>query len=138
MRKVDDRHKRFVQEYLFDLNATQAAIRSGYSPKGAHVTASRMLKDPDVVKMIEAAQVVMSERTSVTKGWLINEAVRVARKAEMEGRYTAARGTLELLARLHGFIIDRKDMRMVRSFADLSDEEIAALVAEGDRDALRH
>lgn len=138
MRKVDDRHKRFVQEYLFDLNATQAAIRSGYSPKGAHVTASRMLKDPDVLKMIEAAQVVMSERTSVTKGWLINEAVRVARKAEMEGRYTAARGTLELLARLHGFIIDRKDMRMVRSFADLSDEEIAALVAEGDRDALRH
>jgi phage terminase small subunit len=37
------RQERFVDEYLVDLNAKQAAIRAGYSPKSAHVEGSRLL-----------------------------------------------------------------------------------------------
>jgi len=37
------RQERFVDEYLVDLNATQAAIRAGYSAKSAHVEGSRLL-----------------------------------------------------------------------------------------------
>ena len=37
------KQKRFIEEYLIDLNATQAAIRAGYSPKTANEQASRML-----------------------------------------------------------------------------------------------
>ena len=37
---------RFVEEYLVDLNGTQAAIRAGYSPKTAAATASRLLRKP--------------------------------------------------------------------------------------------
>ena len=40
-----------------------------------------------------------------------------------------------LLARLHGMIIERKDLRMIKSVSDLSDEELAAIAAniEGEK-----
>ena len=43
MNKLTNRQKRFVEEYLIDLNARQAAIRAGYSPKTAQEQASRLL-----------------------------------------------------------------------------------------------
>lgn len=52
-RSVKDKRARFAQEYAKDFNATQAAIRSGYAKKGAHVTASRLLADPDVTTMVQ-------------------------------------------------------------------------------------
>src|SRR5437868_4356422 len=49
------RQSAFVSEYAVDMNATQAAIRSGYSPKGAKVQGSRLLAHPDVkAAVIEA------------------------------------------------------------------------------------
>ncbi len=44
---------RFVQEYLVDLNATQAAVRSGYAPKNANVYGSDLLANPSVAAEIE-------------------------------------------------------------------------------------
>jgi len=46
---------RFVQEYLIDLNATQAAIRCGYSPRTAGSQGGRLLKDVEISKAIDAA-----------------------------------------------------------------------------------
>ena len=50
------KQQRFVEEYLIDLNATQAAIRAGYSEKTAQEIGSENLSKPMVVKAIEAAQ----------------------------------------------------------------------------------
>jgi phage terminase small subunit len=47
------KQRRFVREYLADFNATQAAIRSGYSPKGASVQGARLLADAKVRAEIE-------------------------------------------------------------------------------------
>ena len=52
---MNARHQRFVTEYLVDLNATQAAIRAGYSPKTAQQQGSRLLTNV-VVKQAIAAQ----------------------------------------------------------------------------------
>ena len=52
---MNARHQRFVTEYLIDLNATQAAIRAGYSPKTAQQQGSRLLTNV-VVKQAIAAQ----------------------------------------------------------------------------------
>lgn len=48
-----DKQKGFVEEYCVDFNATQAAIRAGYSEKTAHVAGCRNLKDPDIKAAIE-------------------------------------------------------------------------------------
>lgn len=42
-RKLTDKQKKFVEEYLIDLNATQSAIRAGYSPKTANEQGARLL-----------------------------------------------------------------------------------------------
>lgn len=47
-RKLSEKQRRFVREWLVDMNGTRAAVRAGYSEKSAANTASRLMKDPDV------------------------------------------------------------------------------------------
>lgn len=47
-KRLGEKQKRFVREWLVDMNGTRAAIRAGYSAKSAANTASRLMKDPDV------------------------------------------------------------------------------------------
>lgn len=47
-RQLGEKQRRFVREWLVDMNGTRAAIRAGYSEKSAANTASRLMKDPDV------------------------------------------------------------------------------------------
>lgn len=47
-KRLGEKQKRFVREWLIDMNGTRAAIRAGYSEKSAANTASRLMKDPDV------------------------------------------------------------------------------------------
>lgn len=60
MNKLTNRQKRFVEEYLIDLNARQAAIRAGYSPKTAQEQASRLLANVKVQTAISAFLVDIS------------------------------------------------------------------------------
>lgn len=52
--KLTEKQQRFVEEYLIDLNATQAAIRAGYSAKTADQQGSRMLANVKVQQAIMA------------------------------------------------------------------------------------
>ena len=56
----------FVEEYLIDLNATQAAIRAGYAERSATVTASKLLTKANIQEAIQIAQLARSERTQIT------------------------------------------------------------------------
>ncbi len=53
MGKMTDKQRRFCDEYLVDLNATQAAIRAGYSPKTARKIGQENLTKPDIKEYIE-------------------------------------------------------------------------------------
>ena len=57
---------RFVDEYLIDLNATQAAIRAGYSAKTAYAIGNKLLKETEIKESIDAAMSSRSERTGIT------------------------------------------------------------------------
>ena len=61
------KQQRFVDEYLIDLNATQAAIRAGYSEKTAYSIGDENLKKPEIKKAIEQAQKERQKRTLVTQ-----------------------------------------------------------------------
>lgn len=69
---------RFVEEYLVDLNATQAAIRAGYSPDTAYSTGHENLKKPEIEKAIQAAQQKRSERTQINQDWVLQRAALLA------------------------------------------------------------
>ncbi|WP_258248061.1 terminase small subunit [Aggregatibacter actinomycetemcomitans] len=63
--KLRDKQKRFIQEYLIDLNATQAAIRAGYSEKTAYSIGQENLNKPEIQRVIAEAQNKRSERTQI-------------------------------------------------------------------------
>lgn len=72
------KQKRFVDEYLKDLNATQAAIRAGYAPASAHVQGPRALGYDSVKAEIERRQARRAKRTEVSQDRVIRELVRIA------------------------------------------------------------
>lgn len=71
---------RFVEEYLIDLNATQAAIRAGYSAKTAYSIGEENLRKPEVAAAISAAQGQRSERVEITQDWVLSRLASVAER----------------------------------------------------------
>lgn len=69
---------RFVKEYLIDLNATQAAIRAGYSPKTANEQGARLLANVSVQEAIAKAMADRSKRTGISQDRVIQELARIA------------------------------------------------------------
>lgn len=65
--------KRFVEEYLIDLNGTKAAIRAGYGKKGAHSRASDLLKVQAVRAAVDEAIAARSRRTEITADRVLEE-----------------------------------------------------------------
>jgi len=65
------KQQRFVEEYLIDLNATQAAIRAGYSERTAEQQGSRLLSNVKVAKTINDALVSRSKRTKITADYVL-------------------------------------------------------------------
>lgn len=87
------KQQRFVEEYLVDLNATQAAIRAGYSEKTAAETGYENLRKPQIAEAIAKAQSERSERTQITADRVLEEYGKIAfadiRKAVKWGRNPA-------------------------------------------------
>ena len=76
--KLTEKQQRFVDEYLIDLNATQAAIRAGYSAKTADVQGSRMLANCKVQQAISIAMAERSKRTGINQDRVVLELARIA------------------------------------------------------------
>lgn len=72
---------RFVQEYLLDLNATQAAIRAGYSKRTANEQGARLLAKASVAEAIAAAQARRADRTEINADWVLK---RLAEEADAD------------------------------------------------------
>lgn len=68
------KQQRFVEEYLADPNATQAAIRAGYSAKRADAIGHENLRKPEIAAAIQQAQRDRSERTAITADRVLAEA----------------------------------------------------------------
>jgi phage terminase small subunit len=66
-RPLTPKQRRFVEEYLVDLNAKRAAIRAGYSARTAEQLGYQLLQNPSVAEAIERAQQARSERTRITQ-----------------------------------------------------------------------
>jgi phage terminase small subunit len=64
--------KLFVKEYLIDLNATQAAIRAGYSKKTAKQAAQRIMSRDDVKELLQKEMGQRAERTGITADYVLN------------------------------------------------------------------
>lgn len=78
MARLTKKQQRFVDEYLIDLNATQAAIRAGYSPTSARQIADENMSKPDIKNSIERALAERSKRTGINADRIIQELAKIA------------------------------------------------------------
>ena len=74
---LSDKQARFVAEYLIDLNATQAAIRAGYSAATAKQQGSRLLTNADVQEAVTSGRAEMAKRTEISADRVLTELAKI-------------------------------------------------------------
>ena len=125
---LTEKQKRFCDEYLIDLNATQAAIRAGYSEKTAYSQGQRMLKNVEVKEYIDARMATKDKKliadqdevlrylTSVLRGESVSEEIVVegvgdgrseARKVQKAPSEKDRLKSAELLGKRYGIYTDK-------------------------------
>ncbi len=76
-KKLTDRQERFCREYIIDYNATDAAIRAGYSEKTARSIGSENLTKPDILARVRELQTEQAERLCINADWVVMQLVEV-------------------------------------------------------------
>lgn len=129
--KLTAKQAMFVKEYLIDLNATQAAIRAGYSKKTAPVIGLENLRKPLIAKAIDEEKEKRIAKLERTADEVMADIHRIAGKAEDEGRYGEALKALELEGKHMGAFTEKiehsgnigGDMKLLKRQAMLFLEE---------------
>ena len=134
MNKLTAKQDRFVAEYLIDLNATQAAIRAGYSEKTARFIGAENLTKPNIAAAVAAAQAKRSERTEIDADYVLGTIRDTVERCESSDNYNpqAVLRGLELLGRHLAMFTDKTVNK--HTVEDLTDEEIEAKLAEYERE----
>lgn len=127
--RLTEKQKRFAEEYLIDLNATQAAIRAGYSPKTAYSIGEQNLRKLEVRAYIDArlaeirsektadAQEVLEYLTAVMRGGETEETLRLAGDGVQEVTEIAVSAkerlkAAELIGRRFGMFTDKAQVSL--------------------------
>jgi len=134
---LPDRHERFCQEYIVDLNGKKAGIRAGYSPRTAESQASRLLSNDKVQERIAELQAERSERTAIDADWTLQKLKLVADRCTAEKTFDAAGAnrSLQLIGMHQGIFEADNRQRTPRSDAEriaAVDREIEEMMARGN------
>lgn len=97
------RQTRFVAEYLIDSNATQAAVRAGYSARTAYSIGCRLLKNVEVARGIAIGQAQVAVRHEFTRDEHMTTLERLRNVAEAKGQLSAAIQAESLRGKAAGF-----------------------------------
>jgi phage terminase small subunit len=95
--KLNDKQKLFVLEYLKDLNATQAAIRAGYSEKTARQQGARLLTNAVIEKQVEQAKAARQEAVKIDAAYVLKQAVKLHERCMQEVRPKMVRQGKEMV-----------------------------------------
>ena len=107
--KLTAKQQRFIEEYLIDLNATQAAIRAGYSEKTAYAIGEENLRKPVIKAEIERLQAETSNKLQVTKEGLINDLLTIKELCLTNARVTHnSIKAIEVISKMLGFESPKK------------------------------
>ena len=90
MPKLTAKQKRFVQEYIIDLNATQAAIRAGYSEKTASEQGYQLLQKTSVAESIQKAKKQLENRSKDGADWVVERLKYEAKTADSDSARVSA------------------------------------------------
>lgn len=134
MSSLTPRQQRFVDEYLIDLNATQAATRCGYSAKTAKQQGARLLTNVDIRAAVNRGQAAHSDKLELTVLSITTRLLTIADKCQSMDTapgMSVARASLMDAAKLNGLVIESSEV-ITRSPEERS-ARLASLRAERER-----
>ena len=102
MDKLTNKQQRFIDEYLIDLNATQAAIRAGYSEDTAAAIGCENLTKPNIQKAITAGHAKIAERNAFSQDVARQMFMDAFELAKKENNPSAMNGSVTGLCKLYG------------------------------------
>jgi phage terminase small subunit len=100
----------FVDHYLIDLNATQAAIRAGYSARTAEQQGSRLLGNAEIAQAVRVAQQARSDRVQITQDDVLQGLRREATLTGEGSSHAARVSAWGLIARHLGMLVERRQL----------------------------
>lgn len=101
----------FVREYLVDKNATQAAIRAGYSARGAGKTGHDMLQKPHIKAAVTRELKAQAARTLITADKVLLDIQAIGDKALTAKEFAAALRSRELIGKHYKLFTDRLEIK---------------------------
>ena len=110
------KQRRFVAEYLKDQNATQAAIRAGFSAKTAHSSGPRLLDDVGVKAAIEAGMKKVEAKAEVSAEYVLTSLKEIVERC---------------MQRVPVMVFDKEDKKMIHATQTVKDEATGELREEG-------
>lgn len=125
MGKLTAKQELFVQEYLIDMNASAACIRSGYRSKNPDVDGYRLLVKPSITDAIRERMAIREKRTEITQDMVVSELRKVAfdNDPTTGGPYrdSAKMKALELLGKHLGMFVERIQLNASMTVEDALD-----------------
>lgn len=122
--KLTARQQRFAEEFVKDANATQAAIRAGFSAGSAKVTGCRLLTHANVAREIDRLRVPVVAAVGLTLEGHLRDLERLRNKAEELGQLSAAINAEVSRGKVVGYYGERYSAEEI---AKMTDEELVAL-----------
>lgn len=110
MHDLTDKQQRFCEEYVVDLNATQAAIRAGYSANTAEAQGSRLLRNVKVQAYVAQLQEATSKRLAFDAEYVVRGLMREAEDMEL-GSGSSRVSALEKLGKHLGMFTDKVEQK---------------------------
>ena len=143
MKTLTPRQEQFVENYILCGNATEAARRAGYGERGAGVTATRLLKNANVLAAIDELRAANAERFSLSREAVIEELLAAIAVAKEQSNPLVVISGWREIAKMCGFYqpvkhqveIPRTQSDMLRRFEAMSDEELIAIATGGPAEA---
>ncbi len=123
-----DRHEAFCQEYVKDRNATQAAIRAGYSEKTARQQGSRLLTNAAISSRIGELQEEIAERNEIDADNIMAKLETVYERSLEEGNFAAANRAAELQGKMVGAFTERADVNVRSSMFPTTPGDLDATI----------
>lgn len=108
---LTDKQQRFVDEYLIDSNATQAAIRAGYSDKTAAVIGAQNLIKLNIAAAIKAGQKDIAKRNGLTIDDILDELEEARKIAKEEGKGAPMVAATMGKAKVLGLLVDKQEIK---------------------------
>ena len=135
---LTDKQARFIDEYLIDSNATQAAIRAGYSVDSARQLGSDTLSKPYIQDAIAEGRAKIAERNAITIDDLLNELeqARTAALTSETAQSSAAVAATMGKAKMLGFLTDKTELSgsVHQEISNLTPEQVIERMSEKRND----